>query len=63
MRAAAMESDSFKFHIRKLVKIGYIIKAEDGLYELTAEGKALASRLDRPTAPADTVTLPAGECR
>lgn len=49
MRAAAMESDTFKFHIHKLSKLGYILKAEDGLYELTAEGKALVSRLDRGT--------------
>ncbi len=47
--AAAMESDVFKFHIRKLVRIGYIVKAVDGLYELTAEGKAFVSRLDKGT--------------
>ncbi len=47
--AAGMESDSFKFHIRKLVHNGSIFKADDGLYELTAEGKAFVSRLDRGT--------------
>ena len=30
-RAAGMESDSFKFHIRKLVHNGSIFKADDGL--------------------------------
>ncbi|NCU37916.1 hypothetical protein EOL96_02555 [Candidatus Saccharibacteria bacterium] len=47
--AAHMESDVFKFHVRKLRRVGYIVKADDGLYELTAEGKALASRLDKQT--------------
>ncbi len=48
-RAAGIESDIFKFHIRKLQKIGYIVKADDGLYELTAEGKAFVGRLDKGT--------------
>ena len=47
--AAHMESDVFKFHIRKLRRTGHIVKADDGLYELTAEGKALVSRLDKQT--------------
>ena len=47
--AAHMESDVFKFHVRKLRRVGHIVKADDGLYELTAEGKALASRLDKRT--------------
>ncbi len=45
-RAAGIESDTFKFHIRKLQRQGYVIKAEDGLYELTAEGKEFTGRLD-----------------
>ena len=49
MRAADVESDVFKFHIRKLTRQQYIIKADDGFYELTAEGKAFVSRLDRQT--------------
>lgn len=48
-RAAAMESDVFKFHIRKLLRQRFIVKAEDGLYELTAEGKAFVGRLDKGT--------------
>lgn len=49
MRAADMPSDTFKFHIRRLVERGFIVKADDGLYELTAEGKAFSSRLDKCT--------------
>jgi len=45
-RAAGVESDIFKFHIKKLQLQHYVIKAEDGLYELTAEGKEYASNLD-----------------
>ncbi len=48
-RAADMQSDVFKFHIRKLVTQRFIIKADDGLYELTAEGKAFVGRLDKGT--------------
>lgn len=48
-RAAGMESDVFKFHARKLARLGYILKADDALYELTAEGKAFVSRLDKGT--------------
>lgn len=47
LRASEFASDSFKFHLRKLCHIGFILKADDGLYELTAEGKAYVSRLDR----------------
>lgn len=45
-RAAGVESDIFKFHIKKLQLQHYVTKAEDGLYELTAEGKEYASNLD-----------------
>jgi hypothetical protein len=45
-RAAGVESDIFKFHIKKLQLQRYVVKAEDGLYELTAEGKEYASNLD-----------------
>ena len=46
-KISGLESDLFKYHIRRLVDVGYIFKASDGLYELTAEGKAFAGRLDR----------------
>ena len=47
--AAESESDTFKFHLAKLRKLGYVLKASDGLYELTAEGKAFTERLDPQT--------------
>jgi ADP-ribose pyrophosphatase YjhB (NUDIX family) len=47
LRASDFASDSFKFHLQKLCQVGLVAKAEDGLYELTAEGKAYVSRLDR----------------
>ena len=48
-RPTGLESDIFKYHLRKLVEIGYVIKANDGVYELTAEGKEFATRLDERT--------------
>ncbi len=49
LRETDSESDTFKFHIRKLAKVGYVRKADDGLYELTAVGKEFANRLDEQT--------------
>lgn len=49
MRAAGVQSDSFKFHVKSLIKDGLIFKDEDTLYGLTAEGKELVGRLDRTT--------------
>jgi len=39
-----LESDSFKFHLRKLVAKGYVIK-EGTVYSLTASGKEFANNL------------------
>lgn len=39
----------FKFHIRKLVSLGYISKRHDGLYALTPAGKEYTNRLDETT--------------
>lgn len=44
-----LESDVFKFHIRKLVKLGYIEKGLDGRYRLTASGKYYASIINQST--------------
>lgn len=44
-----MTSDVFKFHIRKLVRLGYIEKDDDGNYRLTAAGKDYTNRLDKKT--------------
>ena len=49
MRATELDSDIFKFHIKKLQKIDLITKVSDGSYELTQDGKLLASRLDIKT--------------
>ncbi len=46
MKASGVDSDIFKFHISKLRRLNMAIKMDDGLYELTAEGKAYISRLD-----------------
>lgn len=48
-RVAGMESDIFKFHINRLKRNGLIFKDEDGLYQLTAEGKSMVGRLDSNT--------------
>jgi len=39
-------SDTFKFHLRKLVKLGYVEKTTDGMYRLTPSGKEYANVLD-----------------
>ena len=44
-----LESDIFKYHLRKLVRAHSVVKADDGIYELTAEGKEFANRLDDAT--------------
>jgi predicted transcriptional regulator/ADP-ribose pyrophosphatase YjhB (NUDIX family) len=46
MRPTGLTSDNFKFYLRELVKLGWIKKAADGLYELTSSGKELANNLD-----------------
>lgn len=46
MRPTGLESDVFKFHVRKLVKLGIIEKLETGKYALTPVGKELANRFD-----------------
>jgi 8-oxo-dGTP diphosphatase len=40
------DSDHFKFHVKRLVETGYIIKNADGKYSLTAKGKEYANKLD-----------------
>jgi hypothetical protein len=41
-----LDSDVFKFHLRKLVKLGYIRKLPTSYYELSASGKEFANNLD-----------------
>ena len=47
LRATDLESDTFKFHLRKLIKPGYVHKDASGHYSLTASGKEFANRLDK----------------
>ncbi len=39
-------SEHFNFHVKQVVKNGYVIKNEQGLYELTDIGKEFANRFD-----------------
>lgn len=48
-RPTGMESDVFKYHIKKLMSMKYVLKMDDGLYELSVEGKEFANRLDERT--------------
>ncbi len=46
MRGTDLTSDTFKLYLRKLTKLGYVAKTEDGAYALTPDGKEFANRLD-----------------
>ena len=41
-----LESDYVKFHIARLVELGYVSKTNEGAYALTAIGKEYANKLD-----------------
>jgi len=41
-----LESDHVKFHIARLVEVGYVTKDEQGHYSLTSVGKEYANKLD-----------------
>lgn len=41
-----VESDHFKFHVARLIDIGYIAKNKDGKYLLSTKGKEYANKLD-----------------
>ncbi len=45
-RATDLESDSFNFHLKKLVENEYVAKRAPGRYTLTAQGKTYANRMD-----------------
>jgi predicted transcriptional regulator len=47
MKPTELTSDSFKFHLRKLVQAGHLTKQLDGTYTLTPAGKEFANALDR----------------
>lgn len=46
MKPTGHTSDTFKFHLRKLIKAGYVIKTPEGHYQLTAQGKEYANSLN-----------------
>jgi ADP-ribose pyrophosphatase YjhB (NUDIX family) len=49
MRPSGLESDSFKFHLRKLVGWKLVEKNGDGSYRLSLTGKEYANNLDKVT--------------
>lgn len=44
-KASGLDSDYFKFHIKKLVEVGYVERV-DRLYQLTTNGKEYANKID-----------------
>ena len=46
MKPTGLQSDTFKFHLRKLVRFDYVEKLETGTYRLTAKGKEFANNID-----------------
>jgi hypothetical protein len=46
MRPTGLESDTFKFHLRKVIDFGYVEKRLTGEYHLTASGNEFANNLD-----------------
>lgn len=48
-KETGLESDHFKFHIKKVVELGYIEKMPGGEYCLTRAGKEHANKLDTDT--------------
>lgn len=49
LHGTGTDSDTFKFHLRKLIKIGYIERMVPGGYRLTLVGKEFANNLDKAT--------------
>ncbi|HSW92455.1 MAG TPA: hypothetical protein VLH14_01085 [Patescibacteria group bacterium] len=49
LRPTNLEGDRFKYHLATLLRKKLVFKAVDGAYELTAEGKEFANRLDEST--------------
>lgn len=45
-KKTSLESDYFKFHLTRLVEVGYIKKLSSGEYKLTPLGKEYANKLD-----------------
>ncbi len=45
-KKTGLESDHFKFHIARLLEVGYIEKTAEGAYRLTVAGKEYANKID-----------------
>jgi 8-oxo-dGTP diphosphatase len=45
-KISGLESDHFKFHIGRLVELGYVEKMVVGKYKLSSKGKEYANKLD-----------------
>lgn len=48
-KPTGLDSDHFKFHIGRLVDLGYVQKTTDGKYRLSTKGKEHANKLDTDT--------------
>jgi len=46
MRPTGMTSDTFKFHLQKMTRLGYVYRTAAGGYQLTAAGKEFANNID-----------------
>ena len=44
MQPDGVENKLFDYHLKKVIQAGYVVKNEDGLYELTPEGRRLGER-------------------
>jgi ADP-ribose pyrophosphatase YjhB (NUDIX family) len=47
MRLSGLADDTFKFHLRRLMKLGYVRKSEAGVYDLSLAGKEFANNLNQ----------------
>lgn len=45
-KPTGLSSDHFKFHIKRLVELGYVMRVRQGQYGLTSSGKEYANKLD-----------------
>lgn len=48
-KPTGLDSDHFKFHIGRLVELGYVEKTDTGKYTLTIKGKEHSNKLDTDT--------------
>jgi ADP-ribose pyrophosphatase YjhB (NUDIX family)/predicted transcriptional regulator len=46
MHPTGLESDNFKFHLRSMIKEGWVIKTPEGTYQLSTRGKNFANNLN-----------------